>query len=346
MTIVSSGPIPVNATITGVGTTAPYSITMSAPANVTPAPVVISGVTTAGSNTITNAWGVGATGTTLFTGLVPGQPLTGAGIPTGATIESWGTVYPYSIAMSQNATASVTPVSFGAITTNGSPTLTYVSSVTGLAVGQALVLVSGTGIPANTVISAIGSTVPYSITMASATTGAAANATLTVTALVTITTGEIISFPAGVTLNCLALQPVISGGQVLTSPTLSTVNSPATETLTIGQGSITISEPAIAAGSGTATIATPDPYEVVPVDPLSATAAALGPALDTSSSPPVYQGFFATAGTNNATGATPAGFAYARTFSQVLAVLYGGTATGTYEGAFYPEGLSGNINVV
>jgi hypothetical protein len=60
----------------------------------------------------------------------------------------------------------------------------------------------------------------------------------------------------------------------------------------------------------------------------------------------VYQGFFATAGTNNATGATPAGFAYARTFSQVLAVLYGGTATGTYEGAFYPEGLSGNINVV
>ena len=47
-----------------------------------------------------------------------------------------------------------------------------------------------------------------------------------------------------------------------------------------------------------------------------------------------------------ATGATPAGFAYARTFSQVLAVLYGGTATGTYEGAFYPEGLSGNINVV
>jgi hypothetical protein len=65
------------------------------------------------------------------------------------------------------------------------------------------------------------------------------------------------------------------------------VNSPATETLTIGQGSITISEPAIAAGSGTATIATPDPYEVVPVDPLSATAAALGPALDTSSSPPV-----------------------------------------------------------
>ena len=348
MTIVSSGPIPVNATVTGVGTTVPYSITMSAPANVTLPPIVISGVTTANSNTITNAWGVGASGTAIITGLVAGQPLTGAGIPTGTTIVSWGTVYPYSITMSQNATATVTPVTFAGITTSGSPTLTDVSSVTGLAVGQAL---TGTGIPANTLISAIGSTVPYSITMVSATTGAAANATLTVTALSTITTSEIISFPAGATLNCLALQPVISGGQVLTSPTVSTVSSPAGETLTIGQGSITISEAAIATGSGTATIATPDPYEVVPVDngvgaASPAATSALGPALDTSSSPPVYQGFFATAGTSNVTSSTPAGFAYARTFSQVLAVLYGGTATGTFEGAFYPEGVSGNINVV
>ena len=211
MTIVSSGPVPVNTTITGVGTTSPYSITMSAPANVTLAPVVISGVTTAGSPTITNAWGVGASGTVVLTGLVAGQPLTGVGIPAGATITSWGTVYPYSITMSQNATATVTPVSFTAVTTSGSPTLTDVSNVTGLAAGQAL---TGTGIPANTLISSIvGSTAPYTITMVSATTGAAANASLTVTALSTITTGEIISFPAGATLNCLALQPIISGGE-------------------------------------------------------------------------------------------------------------------------------------
>jgi hypothetical protein len=342
MTIVSSGPIPYNATITSVGATAPYSITMSAPANVTPAPIVISGVTTAGSNTITNAWGVGASGTVVLTGLVAGQPLTGVGIPAGATITSWGTVYPYSITMSQNATATLAPVTFTGVTTSGSPTLTSVSTVTGLAVGQAL---TGTGIPANSVISAISSTAPYTITMVSATTGAAANATLTVTALSTITTSEIMSFPAGVSLTCLSPVPITSGGEVLTSPTVSTVSSPAAETLTVGQGTITISQPALSTGSGTATVATPDPYEVVPVDPLSATAAALGPALDTSSSPPVYQGFFATAGTSNATSATPAGFAYARTFSQVLAVLYGGTATGNYEGAFYPEGVSGNINV-
>ncbi len=342
MTVVSSGPVPYNATVTSVGATAPYSITMSAPANVTPAPIVISGVTTAGSNTITNAWGVGASGTVVLTGLVAGQPLTGVGIPAGATITSWGTVYPYSITMSQNATATLAPVTFTGVTTSGSNTLTSVSSVTGLAVGQAL---TGTGIPANSVISAIGSTAPYTITMVSATTGAVANATLTVTALSTITTSEIISFPAGVSLTCLSPVPITSGGEVLTSPTVSTVSSPAAETLTVGQGTITISQPALSTGSGTATVATPDPYEVVPVDPLSATAAALGPALDTSSSPPVYQGFFATAGTSNATSATPAGFAYARTFSQVLAVLYGGTGTGNYEGAFYPEGVSGNINV-
>ena len=335
--------IPSSTTVSSIGTTVPYSITMSKNATVTQAPITISGVTTAGSPTITNVWGVGASGTVVLTGLVAGQPLTGVGIPAGATITSWGTVYPYSITMSQNANATLTPVSFSAVTTSGSPTLTNIPSVTGLAVGQAL---TGTGIPANTLISAIGSTAPYSITMVSATTGAAANATLTVTALSTITTGEIITFPAEVTLNCLALQPVISGGEVLTSPTVSTLSSPASETLTVGQGTITISQAAITTGSGIATVATPDPYEVVPVDPGTAALAAVGPALDTSSSPPVYQGFFATAGTNNATGATPAGFAYARTFSQVLAVLYGGTATGTFEGAFYPEGVAGNINVV
>ncbi len=336
--------IPSSTTVSSFGTTVPYSITMSKNATATLPPITISGVTTIGSNTITNAWGVGASGTTVFTGLVAGQPLNGVGIPSGATITSWGTVYPYSITMSQPATATLTPVSFTAITTSGSPTLTDVWNVTGLSTGQAL---TGTGIPANTLISSIvGSTAPYSITMVSATTGAAANASLTVASLSTITTGEIITFPAEATLTIPALQPVINGGQVLTSPTVSTVSSPANETLTIGQGTITISEAAIVTGTGTATIATPDPYEVVPVDPGTAPLAAAGPALDTSSSPPVYQGFFATAGTTNATSSTPAGFAYARTFSQVLAVLYGGTATGTYEGAFYPEGVSCNINVV
>jgi hypothetical protein len=333
-------------TISSIGTTSPYSITMSAAATATPAPITFTGITTTGSPTITNVWGVGASGTVIMTGLSAGgavnQPLTGVGIPTGATIASWGTVYPYSITMNQPATATLTPVSFTAVTTSGSPILTDVASITGLAAGQPI---TGTGIPANTVISSIVSTAPYSITMATAT-GAASNATVTEPTLTTITTAEFITFPAPEVVTTPALQPVISGGEVLTSPTISTVNSPSTETLTIGQGSITISEAAIATGSATATIATPDPDEVVPVDPGTAALAAAGPVLDTSSSPAVYQGFFATAGAKNATGATPAGFAYARTFSQVLSVLYGSTITSppTTYGGFYPESLNGNIN--
>jgi hypothetical protein len=66
---------------------------------------------------------------------------------------------------------------------------------------------------------------------------------------------------------------------------------------------------------------------------------------DPTSSPAEYQGFFATPGSSNASSTSPAGFAYARTFSQVLGVLYGNTAISTYEGGFFPIGVAGNINV-
>src|SRR5208283_1810973 len=216
-------------TISSIGTTSPYSITMSAAATATPAPITFTGITTTGSPTITNVWGGGASGTVIMTGLSAGggvnQPLTGGGIPTGATIAPWGTVSAYSITMNQPATATLTPVSFTAVTTSGSPILTDVASITGLAAGQPI---TGTGIPANTVISSIVSTAPYSITMATAT-GAASNATVTEPTLTTITTAEFITFPAPEVVTTPALQPVISGGEVLTSPTISTVNSPSTE---------------------------------------------------------------------------------------------------------------------
>jgi hypothetical protein len=60
----------------------------------------------------------------------------------------------------------------------------------------------------------------------------------------------------------------------------------------------------------------------------------------------VYQGFFATLGPSNATTTNPAGLAIARTFSQVLGVLYGNTTPATFQGAFFPVGVSGNINAV
>jgi hypothetical protein len=42
----------------------------------------------------------------------------------------------------------------------------------------------------------------------------------------------------------------------------------------------------------------------------------------------------------------PPGSTFARTFSQVLAVLYGSTASQTYEGGFFPNGVAGGINFV
>jgi hypothetical protein len=62
--------------------------------------------------------------------------------------------------------------------------------------------------------------------------------------------------------------------------------------------------------------------------------------------PPFYQGFFDTAGAATSSANNPAGTVFARTFSQVLAVLYGSTVAQTYEGGFFPNGVSGNINNV
>lgn len=80
-----------------------------------------------------------------------------------------------------------------------------------------------------------------------------------------------------------------------------------------------------------------DGDDVPPYDPGSVSAAANGP---TSKG-----GFFATAGaamTNN----TLPGLAFARTPSQVLAIVYANTASGTSKGGFYPNGMNGTINTI
>jgi len=131
---------------------------------------------------------------------------------------------------------------------------------------------------------------------------------------------------------------------------------------------------------------TPDPMDVSPGDPGTAALSAAGPQLNATAwnastayvagavvlyvgntyialaantnvtpagssswqivSAPVYQAFFNTAGGGTSSASTPPGFAFARTFSQVLAVLYNSAAIQTFEGGFYPVGVSGNINVV
>jgi hypothetical protein len=83
-----------------------------------------------------------------------------------------------------------------------------------------------------------------------------------------------------------------------------------------------------------------DSNDVAPVDPGSAATAAAGPAGNGA--------FFATYGT--AAAGTTAGFAYSRTTSQVLAVLYGSAgspaASGKASGGFFPSGVNGSINTI
>jgi len=80
-----------------------------------------------------------------------------------------------------------------------------------------------------------------------------------------------------------------------------------------------------------------DGYDVPPYDSGSVTTAEAGPT--------TTGGFFATAGAKGA-NSTPAGFAYERTTSQVLAIVYANSASGTAKGGFYPAGMNGNITTV
>jgi hypothetical protein len=87
-----------------------------------------------------------------------------------------------------------------------------------------------------------------------------------------------------------------------------------------------------------------DGLDVAPFDEGTAAAAAAGPGAN--------GGFFATAaatptsaGTTNAT--TPAGYAYTRTTSQVLSIVYAASGvSGTSKGGFFPSGVNGLINTV
>jgi hypothetical protein len=88
-----------------------------------------------------------------------------------------------------------------------------------------------------------------------------------------------------------------------------------------------------------------DSLDVAPFD-LGATA---------SAGPTASGGFFATAGATTSNVTTPAGFAFLRTTSQALSVLYGAAAAagsttsvalaslGTTSGGFFPSGVSGTI---
>jgi hypothetical protein len=83
-----------------------------------------------------------------------------------------------------------------------------------------------------------------------------------------------------------------------------------------------------------------DGFDIKPADPGTVALAEAGPTTANG-------GFFATAanGTPGQTN-TSLGFAFQRTPSQVLAILYGNTAAGTAKGGFFPNGVNGNITTV
>jgi len=88
-----------------------------------------------------------------------------------------------------------------------------------------------------------------------------------------------------------------------------------------------------------------DSYDVAPHDPGSAVAAEQGPGSS--------GGFFTTAyatpssmGHSLASPSVPPGFVFSRTTSQVLAILYGNSASGTSKGGFFPSGVNGLISTV
>jgi len=93
---------------------------------------------------------------------------------------------------------------------------------------------------------------------------------------------------------------------------------------------VSIQNPTIAA------YAQADSLDVKPFDPGTAALAAAGP---TASG-----GFFATAGAASASTSTPAGFAFTRTTSQILQILYATPGViGSTKGGFFPNGLNGLI---
>jgi hypothetical protein len=309
---ISGTGIPAGATVTGTGTN---SITMSVAATANSAlttAYTFTAITVAGSNIVTP--------TGAFSGLVIGQTLTGAGIPAGTTITALGTA---TVTLSANATVSSIASPTG-ITTAGSAVLTSVSSIAGLVAGQ---VISGPGIVAGTTIASTSGT------------------TITMSGAATVTSSSAVTFssPSAVTLSTTT-------GPALSSPTTETVTIPATEPVTIGLSQVIIAGNATVTGINTISVLLADNFDVAPGDPGTAALAAAGPAAIPGISPAIYQGFFDTAGAATNSANNPPGFVFARSFQQILAVLYNFNATtsanttGNYTGGFFPYGVSGPIN--
>jgi len=370
------------ATITGTVTaTSPFILAPSSLAGIAvgqqvagsniPLGVVVLAINGTNTVTVTGSFASGATsitGVPSTAGLVTGMGITGAGIPAGATITAVGAsgAFGGTLTLSAATTAASVPVAGETLV------LTFVTPSTNVPANSIRMSAAASGTVATESIAFQTGQAFTTFKAGTAFTSTSTAETITIPTLSTVTfsTGTAtLSVPATVsgvqtittsTSDPLDVQPndpgsIVFGGTTTSGSTTVSAVSNFPAALVAG---LQVSGPGIPAGTTIATVASPTitlsaaatasgTAVVLAAYPATAAATALlGPSAVSNTSPSVYQGFFDTAGSATATSLTPVGFAFARTFSQVLQVLYGSTATSQYQGGFYPNGVSGSINVV
>jgi len=327
--------IPTGTTVVSVGGI--NTMVLSSPASATTVPTVKptgTGVLASGNNIVSYVFPTG--------NFASGNLITDSqgNIPPGTTVTGV-TAASNTITLSAPATGSSTVTTLSSFT--GTVVVSYetISSVPAsaftttppIAVGMPI---SGTNIPSGTVITALSASAG-TITISqfpTAAAGAEVTAFSTPPAAFVVTTTE--------TLTPSTLQTI-----TVTAPTLSeAVTVPTLVMVTPSLGTATLSQAPTTTGIQTVIVEGTDNMDVEPYDPGTAALASNGPAALAGTSPSVYAGFFDTAGASTSSTTNPAGATFARTFSQVLAVLYGSTASQTYQGGFFPNGVSGSINFV
>jgi hypothetical protein len=257
---VSGTNIPTGAYITASGT----SVTMSAAATGL-STVAPTGFTTNGSVTIT--------GVSSVSGVVAGAPISGTGIQANTTVANTPPANSTNIILSLPATAT-SQTTFSGLLTNGNPSITSVSSTSGLVVGQPITS-TGTGVPSGTTISAIGNVITMSnnatVTTAVTTvnpTGTLTNGSATISSVSSFTNvvaGEPISgtgIPPGTTITAVS-----SSAKTITMSGVANAGAiSSTGTLTAGSNTITgvssltgiaVGQPIAATGLGISQVTIP-----------------------------------------------------------------------------------------
>ena len=214
-----------NTTVLTTPATNSTTIVMSLPATATSV-TTFSGLLTNGSPSITSV--------SSTSGLVVGQPITstGTGVPSGTTISAFANATTITMSNPAQATTAVTTATPTGTLTNGSATISSVSSFTNVA---NLEPISGTGIPPGTTITAFSSSAK-TITMSNVASNGALSPSGTLTAASNVITG--VSSLTGIAVG----QPIAA-----TALAISQVTIPAgtiVGSINSSNSSITLSPPA------------------------------------------------------------------------------------------------------